>query len=83
MNADVRLISRGMTGVTKLEGIFEVIHKELAQDGRISLVCRDQSGVHLVLYIRPEVLEDVEPASPVSPESVTAAEDRVLARHAL
>jgi hypothetical protein len=77
---DVRVISRGITGATRLDGNFQVIHKELSQDGRIALVCRDELGTHLVVYIRPEILEDVAPPAPAGPELAGRAETAVLER---
>jgi hypothetical protein len=74
----VRVISRGMKG--NYDEQFSVVHKELTADGQVEVVLSLSPGRSLSLRIPAEVLEDVEPAPPASPELATDAETRVLER---
>jgi hypothetical protein len=73
---DVRLISRGIIA----NGNFSVVHKELSPEGRIVLVLRDERQQSIAIGILPEILEDVDEAPPVPPNTLVDAVTRVVGR---
>lgn len=81
MSALVRVIWRGIDGELILEGSFQVLHKELGEDGTIDMVLADPRR-RVTLRIPCEVLEEVGRSA--RPEeiraSVARAEDHLIER---
>jgi hypothetical protein len=77
---DVQVELRGSSSVGQFSGAFRLILAELAQDGRIQLVCKDDAGARLSLWIRSEILEDVHAARPVDQNAAWRVESELLDR---